>query len=113
MPCSFGVIGIVLRSRCEDLEAARRRISTPPGARLSSLTTPVTRTVDSWVTRSMSAQSSSETSLRPATACTVPPVARTWRKAILPLERLLSIHPAQLDLLADVAGQLANRSRRV
>ena len=28
-----------------------------------------------------------------ATACTVPPVTRTWRKAILPLERLLSIHP--------------------
>src|ERR1700712_4809705 len=107
VPCSLGVIGYSgVRYVSSNPE---HWISTPLGARLSSLTTPVTLTVDSWVVRSISSQSASETSLRPATACTTPPVRRTWRKAILPLERLLSIQPRS----STVWPMLRESSRRV
>src|SRR6185436_1234363 len=97
VPCSLGVIGYSsVRERISKLSSW---ISTPIGERLSSLTVPVTRIVDSWVTFSISAQASSDTSLRPATAWTVPPAQRTWRKAILPLDRLLSSQPERTTRL--------------
>jgi len=68
-------------------------ISTPPGARGSTRTTPVTSTDVSCVSFSNESQTPDPTSLFKSTACIKPVPSRTTTNAIFPLERVVVTQP--------------------
>jgi hypothetical protein len=94
VPCSFGLIGKSTLGciGCSSVTCS----STPDGERESSRTVPTSVTLASWVSVRNPAHVSSDTSRLATTPCTVPEPSRTTRKAILPLERVVTTQPRRV-----------------
>src|SRR5216684_2843547 len=94
VPCSFGEIGY--SAAVPRISNVSTPSSTPPGARPSARTVPVTRTDDSCVTSSAAFHVSSLTSFLKTTHCRYPLPSRTIGNCSFPEVRLLYSHPSMV-----------------
>src|SRR5216684_5374682 len=94
VPCSFGEIGY--SPAAPRISNVSTPSSTPPGARSSARTVPMTRTDDSCVTSSAAFHVSSLTSFLKTTHCRYPLPSRTIGNCSFPEVRLLYSHPSMV-----------------
>ncbi len=87
--------------------------STPPGARVSARTVPVTATDVSWVRIRKVSHAAASTSPLATTHCRYPVPSRSTRKAIFPLDRVVETHPRTVTSSPMCAGRSHTRSALV
>src|SRR3954449_6262187 len=103
VPCSFGEIGY--SAAAPRISNVSTPSSTPPGARPSSRTVPVTRTDASCVAASAAAHVSSVTSFLKTTHCKYPLPSRTIGNCNFPEVRLLYSHPSMVTFSPACLGK--------